>query len=381
MSKVLIDFEEAFNSFTGIPLSVLNDTECILKSGQSVILWISDGSKLHQIRDWRENRFNEEENSRLNVCDTRPSNWKLWISQLLGLRIKIPSVDFVYLRLFPGLRFDLKSRIILRIDDPFGEGNSLRKELQANWKRPKILIARYLRTQAFLRMVDGLILVANSKYTLKKVATIHEVVTGNCVIYPPVQFDSVIYSQDWNLLPKRSVTKPFFLIIGGQRQRKDPTSIVNSWLNSNDMKAFSLKIVGKIPLQLLESKNREALDNGSLTFLTNVNSKELACLIAESSGIVFHSNGEGFGNPLAESLVLGRPVICNDLEVFQEVAGEFGFYYPTSKPEEAIKILANLVKREDFFEDKMVTERRNYAVKFTKQSATTEWIKVFSQIA
>lgn len=49
---------------------------------------------------------------------------------------------------------------------------------------------------------------------------------------------------------------------------------------------------------------------------------QLRRLVAGARAMLFPSFAEGFGLPLAEALALGVPVICSDLEVFHEIAGD-----------------------------------------------------------
>jgi glycosyltransferase involved in cell wall biosynthesis len=53
-------------------------------------------------------------------------------------------------------------------------------------------------------------------------------------------------------------------------------------------------------------------------------------LLAEADLLVFPSERESFGLPLAEALAMGLPVICTDLPVFRELAGPAATYFDDS---------------------------------------------------
>jgi glycosyltransferase involved in cell wall biosynthesis len=52
----------------------------------------------------------------------------------------------------------------------------------------------------------------------------------------------------------------------------------------------------------------------------------------DARGVVFASLSEGFGIPIVEGAVMGLPVLCSDIEVFREVAGEGAFYFDPREP-------------------------------------------------
>ena len=54
----------------------------------------------------------------------------------------------------------------------------------------------------------------------------------------------------------------------------------------------------------------------------------LAALVQGAAGLLFPSRAEGFGLPLIEALSLGTRVLCNDLPVFREIAGDKAVYAP-----------------------------------------------------
>ena len=48
--------------------------------------------------------------------------------------------------------------------------------------------------------------------------------------------------------------------------------------------------------------------------------------VAGAQALLFPSIAEGFGLPPIEALMLGTPVICNDLPVFHEILGKSPIY-------------------------------------------------------
>jgi len=67
-------------------------------------------------------------------------------------------------------------------------------------------------------------------------------------------------------------------------------------------------------------------DGKRLYFFEQATDEELRALYANAKGLLFVSKGEGFGLPLIEAARYGTPIVCSDLPVFHEIAGDFATY-------------------------------------------------------
>lgn len=78
-----------------------------------------------------------------------------------------------------------------------------------------------------------------------------------------------------------------------------------------------------------------------VTFLGWLSREKTMDAIASSSVIAIPSDGtqEGFGLVVAEALALQVPIICSDIPVFKEVAGDVANYFPVSN----VECLANVI--------------------------------------
>jgi glycosyltransferase involved in cell wall biosynthesis len=77
--------------------------------------------------------------------------------------------------------------------------------------------------------------------------------------------------------------------------------------------------------------------------------KTLANLYRYAEALVYPSEDEGFGIPLLEAMSLGCPVVCSDIDVFKEVAGEAAEYVDPSTTESIAAgvehVLGNMERR------------------------------------
>lgn len=69
-------------------------------------------------------------------------------------------------------------------------------------------------------------------------------------------------------------------------------------------------------------------ENGNrLAFFEGVNDSELAYIYSNADALIQASSGEGFGLPLIEAGHYKIPILCSDIEVFHEVAGNHVLYF------------------------------------------------------
>ena len=330
----------------------MNDVLSLLHIDVDLILWYHNEHKTSKILDWMHNYLSPEQKERITLLNSRPSNSLIWISLFLPSSFfKRTNYDYIYVRLFPRLPISGNHMTILRIDDPFGSYSSPIGNLFADILSKKGLrnsIARSLRTFGLRQLdKDKTKKVFNSKWTMKQWSEIYKDVSNqDLVIYPPVQFSIDDYFGKSKTSKKPKVTRPYFVFIGGQRQRKDPLSIIELWALNLENEIFDFILIGHIPDNLLSGAVRKAIETGRLSFRKNISNTDLREILQLSRGLIFNSKGEGFGNPIAEAIYLRINLICNDLEVFKEVAGNYANFFESGNHAQALTILAELSQSE-----------------------------------
>ncbi len=92
---------------------------------------------------------------------------------------------------------------------------------------------------------------------------------------------------------------------------------------------LSLCIVGKEGWMVsdLMSRLRSHPQLGKRLFIfEGSNDDDIQLLYTKAKALLFISKGEGFGLPLVEAANVGTPIICSDIPVFREIAGNFATY-------------------------------------------------------
>lgn len=89
-----------------------------------------------------------------------------------------------------------------------------------------------------------------------------------------------------------------------------------------------------------------------------VEEPDKAALIADAHGLIMPSFAEGFGVPIIEALAANTPVLCSDIPVFHEVAGDLADYFdPFSTPSICASVMRVLSQQEEA--RRKIRERRD----------------------
>lgn len=149
--------------------------------------------------------------------------------------------------------------------------------------------------------------------------------------------------------------------------------------NNNNYK-INCKIIGEgreMP-KLQKFVEKHGLSD-SVSFLGKVPREEVFDYIQESDALIFTSKSEGFGLVVVESLMMGKPVIVNDIPVMWEIVdnNSNGFILKSNiQFVEAIKSLYNL----EFRKKLSFSARNKYLGHFTVDKMVYMYEKIFLEI-
>ncbi|MFT5336076.1 MAG: glycosyltransferase involved in cell wall biosynthesis [Luteibaculaceae bacterium] len=110
---------------------------------------------------------------------------------------------------------------------------------------------------------------------------------------------------------------------------------------------------------------------------SNVSDQELHSLYQKSGCLVMASSHEGFGLPILEAQFLGIPVICSDIPIFREVAGEGATLVPLNDVGELRGIL---VSDSETFIEKTVLAGKNNVKRFNLEETKKKYQNIFSAL-
>ena len=161
------------------------------------------------------------------------------------------------------------------------------------------------------------------------------------------------------------------LFVGGRQSYKNFDKAVES-INSLADKEVSLGIVGA-PLNADETAMLQNKLPSRYKSYGRVSNEELNKLYNQSIALLYLSEYEGFGIPVAEAMAAGCPVICLNRSSLTEVAGKAGILLDNVTP----KFVADVIHRLD--KDSLYCKRRKDAG--VVQSKCFSWNVTYAQMS
>lgn len=228
----------------------------------------------------------------------------------------------------------------------------LRKILQIFWVQIPVKRAGYITTIS-----------AATKTELLKFVDVDERKVQ--VLYIPVA-DLMEYS------PKVFNTeKPTILQIG----TKDNKNIIRL---AQALKGISCKlsIVG-----VLTDKQKTTLIENNIDYsnVVNISNEELKQQYEASDMLAFVSTYEGFGMPIVEAQIVGRPVITSNILSMPEVSGDAAHLIDPYNIEDIKKGIVKIIEDEDY-RNNLIEKGRINAVRFSVDTISNQYAELYQRI-
>ena len=142
---------------------------------------------------------------------------------------------------------------------------------------------------------------------------------------------------------------PCFLMVGTIEPRKQHLFVLKSfeilWNHGYD---FTLMIIGKPGWkknEILEAINNSNFKDKYLYYYPDADDSFLQHAYQNATSLIFASLGEGFGLPLVEALFNKKFIICRNLEIFKEIAGNSASYFDTKNPDKFAEFILGWVQK------------------------------------
>lgn len=140
-----------------------------------------------------------------------------------------------------------------------------------------------------------------------------------------------------SLLEIATSETPYFLVVGSVEPRKNHKTILDAfeilWQQGVEVNLLIVGGHGWKSEDFFLRVEQHPLLNKCLFLPRQVSDVELSCLYKATTALIIASFDEGFGLPIVEAYQRGAEVICSDIPVFHEVAGDRAAYFDPHRPE------------------------------------------------
>lgn len=103
--------------------------------------------------------------------------------------------------------------------------------------------------------------------------------------------------------------------------------------------------------------------DAQVSFYGGVSDQEYAQILSDCQALVTASLEEGFGLPIIEAMQAGVPVICSDIDIFHEVAGDGALFFDPSSPQNFADKVHEMEKKKT--REELTKKGKTQAKKFT----------------
>ena len=180
------------------------------------------------------------------------------------------------------------------------------------------------------------------------------------VVYPRTRFDAADVAR-----PAAAV-QPSFVVIVSAEPRKNVNAVIRTF---RKMPQADLVVIGYAGGA---SRMRNLPPN--IRFAGYVDEHEKATLISEAHGLIMPSFAEGFGVPIIEALAANTPVLCSDIPVFREVAGELADYFDPFSTESICASVTRVLAGQDEWRSKIRARREELAERFGHHTQARDFL-------
>jgi glycosyltransferase involved in cell wall biosynthesis len=228
----------------------------------------------------------------------------------------------------------------------------LRKILQIFWVQIPVMRAGYITTIS-----------AATKTELLKFVNVDEKKVR--VLYIPV-------AEGMEFTPKVfNAEKPTILQIG-TKENKNIVRLAQALRGVN----CKLSIVGVLAKQQMETLKQNNIEYNNAV---NISNEELKQQYIDADLLAFVSTYEGFGMPIVEAQIVGRPVITSNILSMPEVAGDAALlidpYNVAEIKEGILKIISD-----ETYRNELVEKGRKNANRFSVDTITAQYDALYKEI-
>ncbi|MBR1227349.1 MULTISPECIES: glycosyltransferase family 1 protein [unclassified Bradyrhizobium] len=180
------------------------------------------------------------------------------------------------------------------------------------------------------------------------------------VVYPRTRFEPFRLAPVPVPVSTARPGQPTFVVIVSAEPRKNLNAVVRAFRKMPHADLVVIGYAGGTSLMRNPPPN--------VRFAGYVEEHDKATLISDAHGLIMPSLAEGFGVPIIEALAANTPVLCSDIPVFREVAGELADYFDPFSTESICASVTRVLSCQDEWRRKIRERRGELVERFGHQT-------------
>ena len=142
-----------------------------------------------------------------------------------------------------------------------------------------------------------------------------------------------------------------FLMVGTIEPRKGHKTVLEAfqmlWTAGSTVRLVFVGRPGWNVSDLISQMEALSASSDLFDYYANASDEKLAACYREADAVIAASLAEGFGLPLVETLLLGKPLIASDIPAFREIAGNVPTYFEPGNPASLAAAVRSLLAGEE----------------------------------
>ncbi|WP_315833103.1 glycosyltransferase family 1 protein [Bradyrhizobium prioriisuperbiae] len=183
------------------------------------------------------------------------------------------------------------------------------------------------------------------------------------VVYPRTRFE---VPRPRSVAGRNEPVRPSFVVIVSAEHRKNLHGVIQAFKSLPNADLFVIGYTGgtKVTHQLPPN----------VRYTGYLDEREKAALIADAYGVIMPSFAEGFGVPIIEALAANTPVLCSDIAVFREVAGDLADYFDPFSTRSICESVGRVITRQQEWREKIVAQRTTLMKRYGHQTQGRDFL-------
>jgi len=177
---------------------------------------------------------------------------------------------------------------------------------------------------------------------------------------------------------KYALPADFILNVGAFETRKNQLHLIEAFAREASSHQHHLILVGRggAYLKSCQQKVSDLKISDRVSFLDQVTADELPYLYHQCSFVAFPSIFEGFGLPIVEAHMSGKPVISSTGSCFHESGGDGAIYVDPYDVEGLSREILNLILNQDLYQN-LKSNGLRHVQKFTSKASTQNLMSLY----
>ncbi len=186
---------------------------------------------------------------------------------------------------------------------------------------------------------------------------------------------------------KYKLPEKFLLYVGTLQPRKNIPALIeslNTYLNKYPEENMKLVIAGNRKARNFDTRIDAAIEKNNLhksvIFPGWIEEEDKPALLRTAEVFVFPSLYEGFGIPVIEAMAAGTPVVCSDIPVLREIAGDAALFCNPKKSNDFAENIQKILADKNL-QRNLAKKGKDIARKFTWQKTAEKTLKIYFSLS